>query len=473
MLSFWPTALITSTLPLALGWGFYNLNMIQAEVLDFLEEVTSNSSDPSSRPSSYSDKTILLYSNASSIMFLGGIIGSNLAAYLSDRFGRRPAILVHNLLSCFGGTLIMLAKPFSSAAPLVLGRLVYGLGFSGITAIVTMYLSEIATLKTRGLMASSFIVSSSVGAILLYICTTEKTLGTEQLWWISPGFIWVFSLPYILGYRLIPESPIYLKNLGQIEKSEEMVNHLYPKQNQSGLDMQVSISNKEREGKEGGSTRITLKDLKSDSQLHKALIYVLLLTLGENMTGMMMLSFYSQRIVLTFNLSKFSTQLITIALAVVRLVAALAGSTSMQKFTRRSMFMLSHALLVAVNLSMCVLGLVPSSLAVQILQIISVIVGISSWSYGAQPLLFVMPNEILPIKYRSLGARLVSTVAFLLFYVQAFAFPKLELLIGSYVFLIFGFCGVVNVTYFHFRFIESRHVPSVECFEKFAQRGYF
>ena len=149
-------------------------------------------------------------------------------------------------------------------------------------------------------------------------------MGTEELWWISPAFIWVFGLPFILFYRVLPESPIYLKNLGRFEESEFMINSLYPKQGEAGLDMQVASSQPDQAG--DSQPKITLKDLKTDSNLHKAMIYILILTLGENFTGMLMLSFYTQRVILTFNLSKFATQLISIALAALRLVGSLAGS---------------------------------------------------------------------------------------------------------------------------------------------------
>ena len=91
-----------------------------------------------------------------------------------------------------------------------------------------------------------------------------------------------------------------------------------------------------------------------------------------------------------------------------------------------------------------------------------------AWAFGIQSLLFVIPSEILPVKYKSLGARLITTVSFFWFYVQGVVLPKLELVIGSYVFLGFGTCGAVVLTYFYFRMIESRNVGSVECFERFS-----
>ena len=100
------------------------------------------------------------------------------------------------------------------------------------------------------------------------------------------------------------------------------------------------------------------------------------------------------------------------------------------------------------------------SLVVQIFQICFVLIGIAAWAFGIQPLMFVIPVEVLPVRYKSLSQRVTHSVVMIGLYLQGLSLPKIELMIGSYVFLIFAACNFVSAVYLYFRMIESRGVES-------------
>lgn len=73
-----------------------------------------------------------------SILTLGAAVGALLGGILSDRYGRKPAVLLTDLLF-LGGTLIMASA--NAVSTLVVGRVVIGLGAGLTCTVVPVYLS--------------------------------------------------------------------------------------------------------------------------------------------------------------------------------------------------------------------------------------------------------------------------------------------------------------------------------------------
>ncbi|MBP1082695.1 MFS family permease [Bacillus capparidis] len=82
-----------------------------------------------------------------SSMLIGAIIGSGLSGPLSDRFGRRRMVFMISIVF-IAGSLILAFAP--NMAMLVLGRFIIGVAVGGSTAIVPVYLSEMAPTESRG-----------------------------------------------------------------------------------------------------------------------------------------------------------------------------------------------------------------------------------------------------------------------------------------------------------------------------------
>ena len=76
-----------------------------------------------------------------SIALIGAAIGALFSGWLSDRFGRKPVIMVADVLFT-AGSIVMAVAP--TIAWLMVGRLIIGLGIGAASQIVPLYLSEVA-----------------------------------------------------------------------------------------------------------------------------------------------------------------------------------------------------------------------------------------------------------------------------------------------------------------------------------------
>lgn len=82
-----------------------------------------------------------------SSLLAGAILGSGFAGKLTDRFGRRKAIMGAALLFCIGGLGVAFAP---NTEVMVLFRIILGLAVGTSTTIVPLYLSELAPKHKRG-----------------------------------------------------------------------------------------------------------------------------------------------------------------------------------------------------------------------------------------------------------------------------------------------------------------------------------
>lgn len=114
---------------------------------DFAAAAPFDSSRPFVIPSS--DKSLI-----TSILSLGTFLGAIVAGDLADLWGRRITIL----LGCFifsAGVVLEIASS-GQLALMTVGRLVAGLGVGFESAVIILYMSEVAPRKIRGAIVSAY-----------------------------------------------------------------------------------------------------------------------------------------------------------------------------------------------------------------------------------------------------------------------------------------------------------------------------
>jgi predicted MFS family arabinose efflux permease len=75
------------------------------------------------------------------------MIGSLIGGKLSDKFGRRKALLIDDVIFIVGTIVCTFAPRYSI---LVLGRLIVGFGVGIASAIIPLFITEISPVRIRG-----------------------------------------------------------------------------------------------------------------------------------------------------------------------------------------------------------------------------------------------------------------------------------------------------------------------------------
>jgi len=154
-----------------------------------------------------------------SILVVGQILGCVLGGMVTDRWGRRRVLMVFLSLSFVGWSIVAASSyhPDQGVAvtSVFLGRFLHGLADSlGVSPAIIM-VSEITTVKRRGMFMNTAAVAASSGIPLAYIIGSFCTWQTTA--WVGSGFPLLGVLIFLLAVH--EESPLFLLTRGRRSQS--------------------------------------------------------------------------------------------------------------------------------------------------------------------------------------------------------------------------------------------------------------
>lgn len=156
-------------------------------------------------------------STITSVLSAGTFFGALIAGDLADWFGRRTTIILGCFIFVIG---VVLQTASHALGLLVAGRLIAGFGVGFVSAIIILYMSEIAPRKVRGAIVSGYQFCITIG-IFLASCvdygTHNRTDTGSYRIPISIQILWAIILA--VGLFLLPESPRYFVKKGNLEKA--------------------------------------------------------------------------------------------------------------------------------------------------------------------------------------------------------------------------------------------------------------
>ncbi|OCK90418.1 general substrate transporter [Cenococcum geophilum 1.58] len=150
-----------------------------------------------------------------SILSAGTFFGALIAGDLADFIGRRITIIAGCFIFIVG---VILQTASSSLGLLVAGRLIAGFGVGFVSAIIILYMSEIAPKKVRGAIVSGYQFCITIG-ILLASCvdygTQDRTDSGSYRIPIAIQMLWAIMLA--VGLFFLPDSPRYYVKRGKLD----------------------------------------------------------------------------------------------------------------------------------------------------------------------------------------------------------------------------------------------------------------
>lgn len=138
---------------------------------------------------------------------IGGVAG---AGWLSDRFGRKPAMLFSSVLFSVSALGCLWCVGF---ADLVAYRIVGGIGIGVVSVVSPVYVSEIAPSRIRGTLVALYQFAITLGFVLAYLVNYLLLVHVHvaELWRVMLGAEAVITLLFFAVIFFIPESPRWLE----------------------------------------------------------------------------------------------------------------------------------------------------------------------------------------------------------------------------------------------------------------------
>ncbi|KAI5777844.1 general substrate transporter [Geopyxis carbonaria] len=411
--------------------------------------------DPFGFNISTSEKSLIV-SILSAGTFFGALAGGNLA----DWIGRRLSIMIACVIFSVGVVL----QVASTAIPLlVVGRVIAGLGVGLVSAIVIMYMSEIAPKAIRGAIVSGYQWAITVG-LLLASCvnqgTKDRTDSSSYRIPIAIQFLWALILG--IGLFFLPESPRWFVKKGRNEEALAALARLrgqpldsdYLKDElaeiQVNYEYEMSISQ--------ANWSDCFKGLGPAGNFRRVLIGVFL-QMFQQWTGINFIFYYGTTFFQTTGVSDpFLISLITNLVNVITTPLAFWG---MERLGRRKLLIGGAALMLICEFIVAAVGTAKEgSKTASTVLIVFVCIYIFGFATTWGPGAWVVIGEIFPLPIRAKGVALSTASNWLWNFVIGYITPYMvdpgEGDLGAKVFFVWGTTCAVCLIFAYFFVPETK-----------------
>ena len=175
--------------------------------LTYFHSYVADSIGPSAEADAYNGRRYQTWEKSLivSILSAGTFFGALFAGSLADWIGRRITIISGCSIFTVG---VILQIASSAVSVLVAGRLIAGIGVGFVSAIIILYMSEIAPKSVRGAIVSGYQFCITIGLLLASVvdhASMDRMDSGAYRIPIAIQFAWALILG--TGLFFLPESP--------------------------------------------------------------------------------------------------------------------------------------------------------------------------------------------------------------------------------------------------------------------------
>lgn len=387
-----------------------------------------------------------------SSMLVGAIVGAGLSGPLSEKLGRRRLVFMISIVFIIGALILALAPTMEI---LVLGRVIIGLAVGGSTAIVPVYLSELAPTDARGSLSSLNQLMITIGILASYL--VNYAFAPIEGWRWMLGLAVVPSVILMIGVIFMPESPRWLLEKRGEKAARDVMKLTYP-----ASEIDHEIENMKKINQIADNTWTVLKSPWLLSTIIIGSVFALL----QQLIGINAIIYYAPKIFATAGFGESTAILSTVGIGVVNVLVTIFAISIIDKIDRKKLLVIGNIGMVASLLIMSALiwliGV--NSAAWIILLCITTFIIFFGVSWG--PVLWVMLPELFPMRARGAATGIAALVLSIGSLLVAQFFPVLtDVLQVQQVFLIFAVIGIIAMI-FVIKFLPETRGRSLEQIEQ-------
>src|SRR5215470_5706839 len=157
---------------------------------------------------------------AASSLLMGCVLGASVAAFTSDRFGRKRVLLAAAALFTLSSIGAALPRDLTEFA---VARLLGGIAIGIASTLSPLYIAEISPAQQRGLLVCLNQLAIVAGILLSYSVNYLLTGAGPANWrWMFASAA-VPSLAFLFTLLFIPESPRWLVQKGRVQEAENFL----------------------------------------------------------------------------------------------------------------------------------------------------------------------------------------------------------------------------------------------------------
>ncbi|WP_407531963.1 sugar porter family MFS transporter [Elizabethkingia meningoseptica] len=375
-----------------------------------------------------------------SCALLGCVAGAMYAGKLSDKRGRKNALMLSALLFAVSSAGTALAPNLWF---FVIFRIIGGMGIGIASMLSPMYISEIAPAAIRGRLISIFQLGIVSGILLIYFVNAGIADIHDEAWNISTGWRWMFgsgiipSVVFILLLFTIPESPRWLARQKRYPEALHILGLINGQEKaQQELETINTSLNKD--------TAFSVSSI-AEPKLRKKLTVGILLAIFSQATGINAIMYYAPEIFKSAGAGSGLALTQTIFVGTINLLFTFVAIKYVDKWGRKALLLYG---ITGMSICLIIIGYVFHAQQKGYLILFAILGYIACFAMSLGPLTFVVIAEIFPTKFRGTAMSVATFFLWISVFIVSQTFPVLIGSIGSaYTFWLYA---VIAITAFIF-----------------------
>ncbi|HRH50877.1 MAG TPA: sugar porter family MFS transporter [Panacibacter sp.] len=339
---------------------------------------------------------------AASSAIWGCIIGAMFGGFISDKIGRKKALLITAVLFFVSAVAASFAN---SLTTFILARLIGGVGIGAASMLSPLYISEIAPAKIRGTLVSIYQLAIVVGINLIYFVNLKIAGYGDEAWNVEYGWRYMLAsgvLPAFIFFILmffVPESPRWLTKNNRGDEALDILKKVNGEE--TGKEVLQEIKNALTQ--ETGTIGELFKP-----GLRIAMIVGIVLALFSQITGINAIIYYAPEIFKSVGFGAESALLQTVILGLVNTAFTFVAIWLVDKLGRKTLLLWGVG---GMTISLLAIGLCYN---LNITQgpwlLIFIMLYIASFACSLGPIPWVIISEIFPTKTRGIAMSFSTVV---------------------------------------------------------------
>jgi len=407
---------------------------------------------------------------------IGTIFGAFSVGWPSDRFGRRPTLMLMAVLFLISGA----GCAFAGTQPVLAWmRFIGGLAIGGASVVVPLYIVEISPGPVRGRLVAMNQLNIVFGILISYVsnyfiakailanggfcnaCVSLAKLFTsasmtagQVMWRVMLGVECIPAIAFLLLLFTIPESPRWLVRAGRRDAARDVLDRVGDDAPEMTLaEIEDSLAETAKTGHVALFQRRYLKPI----------LLAFFIAFFNQVSGINAINYYAPRIFENF-VGAQSALAATIGVGTVNLIFTMLAFLIIDKFGRRVMIiggsiaMTFMHFLVAWQLSL-------GAQANPILAIGGILGFIAFFAISSGAVIWVFISEIFPNAVRAKGQAFGCFTHWFMCTLISWAFPAVAEKAGTYAFGFFGVMMVCQIA-FAIRWMPETKGGTIENMER-------
>ena len=405
---------------------------------------------------------------------VGSIFGAMIAGTLSDRFGRKPILIL-------AGALFFISALGSTIPPtfaiLIIARLIGGLGVGMASVLAPLFISEFSPPKIRGRLVALYQLSIVIGILFAYFTNwlllnfsqhgttvfSQSLLHKVLVSEVWRGMFGAEMLPAIIFFVLlffVPESPRWLIKTG---KEDE------------GLTILTKISGKDIANAELAEIRNALSDEEGTLAellkpgLRMALIVGVGLSFFGQLTGVNIIVYYGPTILENAGFKLGSALQFQVAIGIINFIFTIIALWKIDNWGRRPLLIGG---MIATFVSLFIIAMQFTLGVTSGLWIVAMLcIYMASLALSINAVIWVLIGEIFPNRIRGRAMSIATFANWVTNFSTAFIFPWYVAAIGMNAgfFTFSGTCLIA--TLFFYRYVPETKGKSLEEIERYWKKA--